>query len=404
MVKAGDNNRTHLRKTTLVYVSSLCDDSTYKELMGVFGGSGHAVQKYHSLLVKGFLKESNMRVIAISSVPTSNNGKKLEKRRAFSKDRFKIIYLLNSSITVLRHFLSFLGTFWLVLFSPRHSIVMCDVLKISSSLGAQLAAKIRRLPQAGIVTDLPIHMEFSKNRFMLKVSNYVLKNQDAYIVLTKQLNEIANKRGKPFLVTEGHVDSEFYLDSSKRFQKENRDGKFRCMYAGGILKEYGLKTLVEAVLLMDEKEIDLHIYGAGNMAEELVKMVKDHKNIKYFGSKENSEILNAELSADLLINPRPAQQDFTAYSFPSKTLEYMLSGTPVLSTRLPGIPKEYEPYLYWIDNETAEGMAEKIGQIMRTPQADRKLKGENAREFVLNNKSNTIQAAKILSFLHSVFP
>ena len=45
------------------------------------------------------------------------------------------------------------------------------------------------------------------------------------------------------------------------------------------------------------------------------------------------------------------------YSFPSKNMEYMVSGTPVLTTRLPGMPMEYYPYVYFIEEESADGIA-----------------------------------------------
>lgn len=55
------------------------------------------------------------------------------------------------------------------------------------------------------------------------------------------------------------------------------------------------------------------------------------------------------------------------YSFPSKTMEYMSTGTPVLTTVLPGMPKEYHPYVYLLEEETADAIAEKLGQIFAQP-------------------------------------
>lgn len=68
-------------------------------------------------------------------------------------------------------------------------------------------------------------------------------------------------------------------------------------------------------------------------------------------------------------------------------MEYMSTGTPVLTTVLPGMPKEYHPYVYLLEEETADAIAEKLGQIFAQP-ADALLeKGMKAREFILKEKT-----------------
>ena len=45
-------------------------------------------------------------------------------------------------------------------------------------------------------------------------------------------------------------------------------------------------------------------------------------------------------------------------------MEYMASGTPVLTTRLPGMPAEYYPYVEFIDEETPEGIARALKRVL----------------------------------------
>ena len=45
------------------------------------------------------------------------------------------------------------------------------------------------------------------------------------------------------------------------------------------------------------------------------------------------------------MNPRSADAEYTKYSFPSKTIEYLATGVPVVMNRLPGIPEEYEYFV-----------------------------------------------------------
>jgi glycosyltransferase involved in cell wall biosynthesis len=50
-----------------------------------------------------------------------------------------------------------------------------------------------------------------------------------------------------------------------------------------------------------------------------------------------------------MLNPRDPSWRGTPYSFPSKLLEYLTTGKPIISTRLPGIPAEYFEVLRPVD-------------------------------------------------------
>ena len=84
------------------------------------------------------------------------------------------------------------------------------------------------------------------------------------------------------------------------------------------------------------------------------------------------------------------------YSFPSKNMEYMVSGTPVLTTNLPGMPEEYKDYVYLFEDESVQGMARKIREVLSLPTNELYRKGRAAKEFVLNEKNNICQTHKIL--------
>ena len=80
----------------------------------------------------------------------------------------------------------------------------------------------------------------------------------------------------------------------------------------------------------------------------------------------------------------------------------MVSGTPLLTTCLPGIPEEYNDYVYLFDNETTEGYAKKIDEIMNLSPEDLQCKGKAAKEFVLKEKNHIKQAQKIITMLKTI--
>ena len=70
-----------------------------------------------------------------------------------------------------------------------------------------------------------------------------------------------------------------------------------------------------------------------------------------------------------------------------------------MTTVLPGMPREYHPYVYLLEDETAEGIARKLTQLMALSDEELFEKGQKAREFILTTRNNVIQASKILEML-----
>ena len=210
------------------------------------------------------------------------------------------------------------------------------------------------------------------------------------------MNDKINLKNKPFIVMEGLVDSNMQLLSNTL---NNKYTKKVCIYAGGIYEKYGVKLLVDAFKNLNIKDAELHLYGTGDL-EKYLASIKNNK-IKYYGVVENKKIVEEEIKATLLINPRFTKEEYTKYSFPSKNMEYMVSGTPILTTKLPGMPNEYIPYVYLFENETLEGYQKSLEQILKKPQQELFEKGKEAKEFMLKNKNNKKQASRIIYFINN---
>jgi len=144
----------------------------------------------------------------------------------------------------------------------------------------------------------------------------------------------------------------------------------------------------------------LHLYGDGEYEETLKKICNSNQSIRFFGIKENTYIIEQEIKASVLVNPRPSFDEFTKYSFPSKIMEYMASGTPLLTTKLAGIPVEYFDYLYLLLDESIEGFKKEIVNLYNKTNQELNLTGLKAKEYVLKEKNNIIQAKNIISIFN----
>ena len=99
------------------------------------------------------------------------------------------------------------------------------------------------------------------------------------------------------------------------------------------------------------------------------------------------------------MNPRSNEGEYTKYSFPSKTMDYLASGIPVVMYKLDGIPEEYDPYLYYIKGNSSEDIKNALVSILEKSWEERVEIGAAGREFVLNNKNAKHQAKKILDMM-----
>lgn len=385
----------------IVYASCLMSERKIKKTFKTDTNyDGFQVQKFHELLVNGF-KLNDCKVIALTILPVTRNNTNTKIYLKEIEQNNGIIYhyptIINLPI-IKRIFAIITSMFSFISIAKKNKdvVLIADCLNQSVALGSVLGAKIMRVPSIGIVTDLPDLLLGRKNR----INNFIIRLYDQYILLTEQMNDyiisnITHKK-KPYIIVEGMVDINM---KNRGIYKQEKYSKKICMYTGILDSKYGIEILVKGFNKANIPNSELHIYGNGDFKNELLKLSKKNKNIKYFGLKPNNYIVEEQQKATLLINPRPSNEEFTKYSFPSKNMEYMVSGTPTLLTKLPGMPKEYLEYVYVLENESVDGMAEKLIEILNLSPEELKEKGKLAKEYVLNNKSNKNQAQRIIKWL-----
>lgn len=253
-----------------------------------------------------------------------------------------------------------------------------------------------------VITDVPATMfTYTKSKNILKrlfsgsYRNRAVGLQDkfdGYVFLTKQMSE-AVAPSKPFVVIEAIADSTLFDSLPDVKKAEPRT----VMYAGALYRKYGVDMIVSA-FEKTKNDCELQLFGSGDMESKLAKKSKENPRIRYFGRVSRDEVLKKEKEASLLLNFRNGEDEYTKYSFPSKMTEYMLSGTPLFTSRLDGIPEEYYAYVYSTSAKDAEQLAREMDEILSDGEALSE-KGCRAREFVMNTKNEKCQAGKIVDFL-----
>jgi glycosyltransferase involved in cell wall biosynthesis len=252
------------------------------------------------------------------------------------------------------------------------------------------------------VPDMPeFEFSYSKSDFSLKkflvpiyiyLSKKIISITDYFVFITKFMVDCYSKR--PYSIIEGFTDSKMIEEEEVIYSE-----KKAIMYAGALFEKFGVKLLINAFINIPG-DYELWLFGNGDMENEIKKFVEVDSRIKYFGNRPNNEILEFEKRAKLLVNPRFTTNEFTKFSFPSKLIEYMASGTPVLTTRLLGIPNDYREKMFYIEEETVHGLKNSILMCFSKSQEELDLFGNNAKSYVLINKNNLIQIKELLKIMN----
>lgn len=384
----------------ILYAVTTCSDRVYAQLFADAPKKpAFQSQKYHRLLIEGLAAGCRVDVIANPPVNRSLLKKAVVRLPGETEGGACYHYIPAIRNPILKALAVGCGTFFKTLFGVgKDCAVIVDCLNRTTALAALLAARLRKAPCIGIVTDLPDML--GGGGFSKKMAKLVIRRCSGYILLTEAMNDRLNPKGKPYVILEGHADIAM---GEKTPSLEKKQKPRVCLYAGGVSRRYGLENLVEGFRMADIPNAQLHIYGPGDYVPDLEAVARKDSRIFYGGMLLNAQIVEKEMEATLLVNPRPTNEEFVKYSFPSKTMEYMASGTPVLTTVLPGMPKEYHPYVYLLEDESAQGIAKMLKSVLSQSDEDLFSKGNRARAFILEEKNNVLQAKKILTMLETSF-
>ena len=367
-------------------------------------------QKFMTSIVDGLSSQANVQVDCISVVPISRTNFPKTCYRGHKEKINGVSY----------EYVGFLNIPIMKNMSAAHAMknavkryykkhkkddikVLADSLTIEVSLSALWLQK-KGIQITAIVTDIPLiaetmgssggfHGLYSK--LYGKMANFLLLKYDKYVLLSEYMNEIVNPEKKqPYMIMECIVDENLFNGIENKVGKEK--GRPSVMYAGKFYRECGILELAKASSALKDV-CDIWLYGGhGDCDEELERLAKENSNLKLHGILPLKEILQLEKDCTLLINPRSGEEEFSKYSFPSKTAEYMMSGTPVLMYKLPSLPDDYLPYVYLIENTD---LAETISNILKKEKNVLETKGRESCSFIIKKKNKMYQTKRIIDFL-----
>ncbi len=268
----------------------------------------------------------------------------------------------------------------------------------------------RRFPQIRtciVMPDIPTEVLAAstggkisfKAKLWAKLKMKFIRRFDSYVFVTEPMKEVVDVSKKPYTVVEG-----IYNNHQPPLAPPTTDKKV-IFYSGQLNPAYGMENLLDAFLEIYEAHPDheLWLCGSGRLVPRIQEYATHCPGIRFYGYVSGDRVRQLQAQAAVLVNPRQNVGGLTRYSFPSKTMEYLASGRPVLGYKLDGIPAEYDPYIQYVEDNSVAALQEKLLTICSLSPKIRQTMGDASRAFILEHKTPKKQCEKIVKMVDTLF-
>lgn len=185
---------------------------------------------------------------------------------------------------------------------------------------------------------------------------------------------------------------EFITDES-RYLKKN------LVFTGTVTALTGIEKFAEEFGELNMDGIELDIYGRGDFSK-LNKLAEKYSNINVHGYVSYEELKNAMKSAYAFINPRNEASEENLNTFPSKILEYIAYGKPMISTDSKSFKEEFRNILFTYNSDDRESMRAVLDKVRSLSYDDLAMLRKKLQRFAEDNSWAAI-SEKLLIKLNS---
>jgi glycosyltransferase involved in cell wall biosynthesis len=208
--------------------------------------------------------------------------------------------------------------------------------------------------------------------------------------------------GKPHMRLEGGVRQEDLDRTNGRelsAKKQDDEQPFVIAAAGYLNETNGLPVLLEAFSLLRGEGFRLRIAGAGPLEGQIRAAAARDPRIEFLGLLSFEGVLKIYSSSSVLINMRITKSRNTKYFFPSKMMEYLASGVPVISTCTGHVEEEFGAFTYLLREETPKALCQLIEHVAALDPEERRKTGQRARAYMAAYKTWAAQTQKLAEFI-----
>jgi glycosyltransferase involved in cell wall biosynthesis len=170
------------------------------------------------------------------------------------------------------------------------------------------------------------------------------------------------------------------------------------LYAGAMSAVGGALHAVEAFRHVTADDVELWICGHGGHGAIQQGVARDPR-VRLLGMLDDVQLQQVLGRADVFINPRPPDLAENRSNFPSKVLEYLRWGQPVVSTWTDGLAPEYAEVLTLVDGVAPKVLAAGMEQALAFSTERRAELAARVAEFVTRHRLWSLQAERLVTWL-----
>ncbi len=327
------------------------------------------------------------------------------------EDKIKAYLLPFINISGLKHFTKFIFAFLFCLIWAFHQgnkkgLLLLHGVQSCNIWAALLVGKLFSFNVVPFLTDdlgIPLKWEGKFIRLMRILDVFLIKMAMRRVNGVASMTlPLANKWApqKPKIIINA-----IYNEKMEKYNYNpqiDEEDIFYVGYFGGLYEEYGVILLLEAFAKIKKDNWHLIIGGRGPLENKVKEIAKNYKNINYLGFLSDIDLKNIYNKINVFVNPRLTTSQICLYSFPSKLVEYMGTGKPVVSTNLPTLDDKFKEHLILMKEDTADELINCLDYVSRWKKDQYNLWRIKTINFIKEELSPKTQGRKIIEFIESL--
>ena len=206
--------------------------------------------------------------------------------------------------------------------------------------------------------------------------------------------------GKDIHVLPNFVEDFIFTSTIENKMKNNFD-KLRILFLSNLMKEKGIFDLLEALLILKQRNIDFVANIAGEIDTKYEQVINKYLDtlegyVSYFGVVQGKNKKELFIESNTFVFPTYYKME----GQPISLLEAMATGNILITTKHAGIPDIFTENIngYYIDKKNPQSIAEKLIWLSTNLHNQRKIAQHNYKE-----AQNKYRMNKFISSLNDIF-
>jgi len=307
------------------------------------------------------------------------------------------------------------AVFALIRWSFKHRkntkrVFLCYNLSVPPGCLIWMAARVTHSKMIAIVYDVDLPGVTVPNsiwhRLDFAQTKALMPHLDGIVGITKWISRDFAPKVPGICVPGGISDSLINRFSAENGQVHKHNDLPTVVFAGRLSLSNGIGLLLDALTVAPEIDVSLHLIGGGPLLARAKKISKSDDRVRVSGWLSHDKVLSAYAAADAIVCLRLQETLKTPYLFPSKLLEAMAVGLPLICTLPRNAPIALQSALrQWaivVDSEQPASVVAALKMLTTGDVIEAKHKARMLRAWAIENLSWHNQCLRIQKLIERV--